>query len=183
MKTALKFLGILVLVFIVAIVGIPAFLGPPEWTVTATQVIAAPPEVVYAKVARLPSWNEWTNWQGLTFEGPEQGVGAKLAWDGAGSVGELTVTSVKANEELRYELTMEGGTGESSGTIALAPEGDGTKVTWTDSGHFVASDGEKVEGGVGGYFLRYGGAAMRTMLGKGLEDNLARLANLVDTEN
>ncbi len=50
-------------------------------------------EAIYPHVNKLKHWEEWTPWTTAldptmkrTFSGPEEGAGAKMAWDGEKNV-------------------------------------------------------------------------------------------------
>lgn len=178
MKPFLKIVGTLVLVFLLFLTVTPAFLGSPSWTVTVDRVMDAPPAKIYAELTRLESWKDWTKWEGLEFSGPPAGVGATLDWNSAGSTGQLVITEVVPDQQITYDITMEGGNARSHGTIRLRTVEAGTLVRWMDAGEFFY-EGEVVEEGVVGYFFRFAGAAMRATMKKGFATHLERLEELI----
>ena len=127
--------------FVVLIVGFVAagFLLPGTWSAEATRGIAAPPDRVFALLASPKHWDEWTPWPDIqfTYEGPEQGAGAKRSWDapqiGAGS---LTVTRAEAPAEVDYEVALEGEAHPTRGSFRLQPSAEGTQVTWREEGDY-----------------------------------------------
>ena len=107
----------------------------------------------------------------MTFEGPEEGVGAKMAWQSderdVGSGAQEIVESV-ANEKVVTDLDF-GGMGTAAASLTLEPEADGTRVTWglvTDMGNNPA--------------MRWMGLAMDRMVGKDYESGLENLKTLVE---
>lgn len=136
----LKKLVLAVLVLIVLLLGI-GFLLPKEWDVQRSVVINAPASAVYPMVATLKTWPDWTYWNrerdpscAWSFEGPETGAGAVMKWDGEVHMqGTLTIDSGDPATGIQYTLDMEG-MPPLKGSIALAAEGAGTKVTWHDHG-------------------------------------------------
>jgi hypothetical protein len=79
--------GLVVLVVAAVVV---AFMLPRVVTVERGTVIAAPPEKVFVHVNSLRRSNEWSPWyerdpaMEQSFDGPEEGVGAKMSWKSDG---------------------------------------------------------------------------------------------------
>ena len=73
---------------------------PAEFRVTRSATMAAPPSAVFPHVNDFHKWDAWSPWAKLdptskvTFDGPESGTGAVMAWDGNKKVGagRMTVT-------------------------------------------------------------------------------------------
>jgi hypothetical protein len=116
-----------------------------EWHVSRSATVNAPPTTVYAVVSDLRRWSAWT----VCADGPgaseldptatwdvgevAQGTGATLRWHGEKlGTGSLEITGGTPETGLAYTMLVEGF--PSKGTLALAPAGMGTKVTWTDTG-------------------------------------------------
>jgi len=117
---------------------------PSHWEAEAAVWIEAPPDAVYAAVSPLRAWRDWAVWfvhdpdMEVAYAGPEQGAGASYQWAGDNSVGtgELRVESAVPNHRMELALTMDDGRFAARGPIRLAPERDGTRVTWTLRGDF-----------------------------------------------
>ena len=138
MKTVLKSVIGLLVALVVVIAG-GAYLIPPMASVERTALIQAPPDKVFAIVANLRRFNEWSPWSGLdpkavyTFTGPEQGMGQKMSWASADpnvGNGAMTYLGVTANESIEVELDF-GEMGKSLSVWRFSPaDGGGTAVTW-----------------------------------------------------
>jgi uncharacterized protein YndB with AHSA1/START domain len=128
---------ILVLLAVIVLLAAISFLLPREVRVTRSVTIDAPPEAVFPHVNSLQRFVEWSPWQGYdpamaqTFSGPEAGVGNRMEWTsedervGSGSQ-EITVSVPNERVETALDFGGMGGTA----TLALAPVGAGTEVTW-----------------------------------------------------
>ena len=173
MKLALKILKYLVglLVLSVAI----AFLLPSSYSAERSMTINAPVEKVFPLIAKQKEWKRWSVWNQrdpnmeLTYSGPEAAVGSKWAWkskpEGNGG---MEWSAVEANKRVGYILTMEGMT-PSTGDLFVAPEGAGTKVTWTMKG----------DAGMNPMF-RWFGLFMDKMVGPDFEAGLKNLKKLAE---
>ncbi len=140
MKRLLKGIILTLVALVVVVVG-GAYLIPPVAVVERTTVIAASPDKVYAVIASMKRFNEWSPWTDLdpgltyTFEGPEQGPGQKMSWKsgnpqvGSGSV---TITEAVPNEKVTTELDF-GEMGKSQSVLTLSTVSGGTLVKWVFS--------------------------------------------------
>jgi uncharacterized protein YndB with AHSA1/START domain len=168
--------GLAVLAVAVVVV---AFMLPRVVTVERGTVIAAPPEKVFVHVNSLRRFNEWSPWyerdpaMEQSFEGPEEGVGAKMSWKSdnpdVGSGRQEIVDSVP-NERVRVALDF-GDMGNGTAGYTLTPEGDGTKIVWdfrTDLGNNPVA--------------RYFGLMFDKWIGADYEKGLARLKVLVESQ-
>lgn len=115
------------------------FALPGTWSAERTVVLSAAPGALYPLVEAPAAWRAWSEWpeQGLVPDGPERGVGARLSWDdpelGNGS---FEIVEAVPQARVRYRVEVEGGSMRTEGTFLLAPEGAGTRVTWTEEGDF-----------------------------------------------
>ncbi len=124
-------------VLLVLVLAATAFLLPREVRIERSAEIAAPPAAVFPQVNSLKSFTAWSPWQAMdpamtqSFEGPEAGVGARMAW-ASKVVGDGTQEIVASEPDRRVEnrLTFSG-MPPSTAVFALEPAGSGTKVTWT----------------------------------------------------
>ncbi|MGE0492064.1 MAG: SRPBCC family protein [Vulcanimicrobiota bacterium] len=137
-------LGILLLVgLVVGSVVVAALMQPPEYHVERSIKIAAPPAEVYAVIADLDRYGEWSPWESLdpkmkkTIQGEPGQVGTSYAWSGNSKVGEGKMTIRQAIEGERIDLDLEFlKPFASSCQVAwvLAPDGEGTRMTWSMDG-------------------------------------------------
>lgn len=132
------------------IVGLAGFLGfvstlPDQFTVTRSIMIDASAEQVFPWINNLPKSHQWSPWTKLdpngkfTFEGPDEGVGAIQSWDGNDQMGagKMTITDSQPNKEVSMKLEFKRPMEDTSTSkLALAPEGDKTKVTWSMAGQY-----------------------------------------------
>jgi len=139
----LKWIMLLIVAAIAAFAGYVAML-PAEFSVTRTAHIDAPPEAVFAQVNDYHNWQNWSPWAKLdpnakaTFEGANSGEGAAFAWSGNSEVGEgkMTITQAKPNERIVMRLNFVKPMQAINETVfEFAPEGNGTRMTWTMNGH------------------------------------------------
>jgi hypothetical protein len=134
----------LALVVLVAILVVVVATRPSTYRVERSARAAAPADAVYAQVADFHRWAAWSPWEKLdpgmkrTFEGPALGEGARYSWSGNDKVGEgrMTITSARPGEEVGIRLEfLKPWASTNATTFRLAPDGGGTKVTWSMEGH------------------------------------------------
>jgi uncharacterized protein YndB with AHSA1/START domain len=110
------------------------------YTVTRSATIQAPPEKVWSHVVDFHRWQAWSPWEGMdpnqerTYSGPESGVGSHYAWSGNRKVGQGSMEITEADAPRRLEVALEfvkPFKSSNTTTLELAPDGDGTRVTWT----------------------------------------------------
>jgi len=135
-------------ILLVLAAAIVLFLGyaatrPDTFHVERSASIAAPPAAIYAHVVDFRRWQAWSPWEKLDpamkreLGGPETGVGATYAWEGNSDVGKgkMTITAAEPPSKLAVRLEfLEPFASTSVATFALAPEGEGTRVTWSMDG-------------------------------------------------
>jgi uncharacterized protein YndB with AHSA1/START domain len=135
---------LLVLLAIVGAFAVYVAMQPSAFAVQREATIAAPPAAVFAQVNDFHKWQDWSPWAKLdpnakaTFEGADQGEGAAFAWAGNSDIGEgrMTITESKPNERIAMRLEFEKPMQATNTTVfTFKPEGEGTHVTWTMSGH------------------------------------------------
>ncbi len=165
------------LVAVTAILVVVASFQSDEMKVSRSSVIPAAPDAVYAVVNDFSKWMSWSPWADIdpqmksNLEGPAQGVGAKLHWDGNMEAGAGTshLTATKPNEYVHMRIDMTRPmAGSTEVQFTFAPEGAGTKVTW-------AMQGKKpFIGKLMGLFMD-----CEKMCGDDFEKGLANLAKLI----
>lgn len=165
------------LVVVVVLLAIGGLFLPRTIDVSRSIDIAAPPETVFPHINSLQQTEAWSPWLErdpdvqLSYSGPEAGVGNTMTWvseDPQVGSGSQEIVVSEENALVQSVLDFgEMGTGEAR--FDLAPDGDGTEVTWTfdtDLGMNPA--------------MRYLGLMMDSWLGQDFETGLARLKVVVE---
>jgi Polyketide cyclase / dehydrase and lipid transport len=175
MKKALKLaaLGLLGVVVLLVLVGL--FL-PRQWRVERAIVIQAQPARIHPLLANLRRWQDWAAWNKemdpevkYEFAGPEEGAGASWSWQGPKmGRGRMVVTRAEADKGLWVDEAIESDEINAQGALTYAPEGTGTRVTWTDTGTLPPV--------IGGYFV----GQINDMLGGHFQVGLERLKALAE---
>jgi len=140
MKTILKLIGGLILLFIVySIIAVLAF--GENYHYEKSMVINAPKDKVWVQVSSMKGFNQWNPWMKLdknmtvTYSGNAGEVGDKYCWDskkdeaGAGCQ-EITaiVPGEKQTTKMIFKRPFEG---DATSDLVLTAEGNATKVTWS----------------------------------------------------
>lgn len=136
----LKFLGILLLILVVA-VAVIGLIQPKDYRVERSEIIDAPKEQVFKHIQYWENWAAWSPWaqrdssMETTITGTDGEAGAVSSWVGDEKVsgsGSMTNTGVKPNEQLDFDLNFTSPYESSSkGTIKVEEvEGGKTKATW-----------------------------------------------------
>jgi len=176
----LKFIGIALVIAIVAVVAVLAFAvtRPDTFQVVRTALVKAPPEKIFAVVNDLRGWRAWSPYEKKdsdmrrTFEGPPAGKDAVYAWDGNNNVGQgrMEIIDVSAPSRIVIKLDfLRPFEAHNTATFTMIPEGDATSVTWAMDGpaQFV--------GKVMGVFVD-----LDKMIGRDFEAGLANLKALAE---
>lgn len=135
----------ILIVIVVAIAAVLLFAAtrPGDFVVTRTAQINAPPEKLEAMVSDFHQWGAWSPWEKIdpgmkrTYGGPASGVGATYAWVGNDKVGSgsMEITKVAPGREVIFDLHfIKPFKADNVGRFTFAPQGAGTKVTWSMSG-------------------------------------------------
>ena len=165
-----------IFVLLVLVVG-GAYLIPPRYRVERSVVIQAEPQAIFPLVNNLKQWEEWTPWDTeldpslkREYEGPAEGVGAKMSWTGE-KLGNGSVSLIDSNPQkgIGYSLDFDAGAHKSEGKIAFTPSGGGTEVKWTNEGDVGLNP-----------INRYCSLVMGRMMGPDFEKGLARLKRRVE---
>ena len=178
-------LVVFLLVAVAAAIGV-AFVLPSTSHVERSITIDRPASQVYMLLSSLKRFNEWSPWYArdpnatYTHSGPDGAVGAKFAWASTHSdvgSGSQTIVALKPNEAVEAELDF-GDFGKSTARYTLAPNGIGTRVTWSfDKQLPLAFDRD-----FGWNFAgRYMGLVMDRMLAPDYEAGLSNLKRLVES--
>jgi uncharacterized protein YndB with AHSA1/START domain len=170
----LKKIGIVCLVVVLAFLGIGLLL-PGEYDVARSGRVDAPPDEVWATVATLETWPEWSAWNQakdpsaeFSFSGEKTGVGAVWNWTGEEfGVGEMTLIAAVPSETVVYQIEMEGMDMEIVGHITLEAADGGTEVTFRGQGDLGTNP-----------VFRWMGLAMDGMLGSDYDECIGGLQRL-----
>jgi uncharacterized protein YndB with AHSA1/START domain len=169
---------ILILVGLAVLLAAASYLIPSKVNVSRDIAIAAPPDKVFALVNSTQATTQWSPWTGrdpaikLMFSGPETGVGNKMEWTSEmREVGQgvQEITESVPNERVTSALDF-GDMGQAVAAIVLAPDGVGTRVTWTLDTDMGMNP-----------IARWMGLAMDGMIGKDYEAGLAKLKSLAES--
>lgn len=149
------------------------------YSVTRSTVIPAPAKDVFPLVNNFREWPKWSPWETVdpdmqrTYSDAESGVGAKYAWSGnrKAGAGNMAITESREPEVVRIRLEFtKPFPAVNPTTFTFAPEGGGTRVTWTMAGQHK---------GIGKVFALF--MNMDKMVGGDFEKGLASLASIVGT--
>ncbi len=136
-------LGLLAIV-VLAIAGVlvAAALQPDSFRIARSLAIEAPPDRIYPLIADFHRWGGWSPYEGLDptmsreISGPG-GVGATYSWAGNGQAGAGTMRITEAEPPARVVIDLaftEPFEANNTALFTLAPDGDGTRVTWAMEG-------------------------------------------------
>jgi len=136
----------ILLILVVALGLFLAFVAsrPDDFKIERSTVVNAPAAAVFPLVNDLHKANDWSPWAEMdagmkhTYAGPAAGVGASHAWEGNDKVGtgKQTIIESKPNQLVRVKLEfMKPMQATNEADFTLAPEGQGTKVSWAMTGH------------------------------------------------
>ncbi len=125
----------------VVVLGVIAIvLQPDVMHVERSVVVQATPADVFPLANDYREWGKWDPWrakdpdQKTTISDPPVGVGAWTAWEGDENVGKGKMTITESVENVRVVQDLEffePWQSKAVATVALTPEGAGTKVTWS----------------------------------------------------
>lgn len=175
----IRLLRILVLgagFLVLATVAVGLFM-PRSWSVECARTLRAPPERVQESLEDLGTWSIWTPWSksrdpslAVTFDGPPRGVGSRMSWEGQLlGFGSLTLVKATPPHGIEYELQFSGVDQITRGSIALAPDPAGTRITWKDGGELGWNP-----------LMRLFSPLFEAKLTQDFEAGLSRLAGIVE---
>lgn len=128
-------LGVLVLILAAVALGLPAHV-----TVTRSVVVNAPEYAIYPYLNNLRKFPDWSPWADrdpnmkVTYSGPPEGKGAKVAWESEKpSVGTGSMEIVDNEQSRSVDLSADFNGLKGLSSYQLTPAGAGSKVTWSFS--------------------------------------------------
>ncbi len=119
-----------------------AFFLPSKFAVERSTVIPAVADSIYVRVVTPRTWATWSAWTAkedstlaYTYAGPDSGVGAVMRFTAKQmGNGEMEIVETVPGRLVAYELRLVGTDMKVNGRVTLEPSGEGTKITWRDSG-------------------------------------------------
>ncbi|MEL1263570.1 SRPBCC family protein [Pseudoxanthomonas putridarboris] len=158
------------------VLALGSLLLPASTHVERAVTIDRSPEQVYATLNSFERFNAWSPWAEYdpqaryTFEGPANGVGARMSWIGNRSVGSGSQQISESVPHRKIVVELDFGGSQGRATYLIEPEGSGTRLTWAfDTDH--------------GYnpFGRWLGLLFDRMIGGDYEKGLAKLKALLES--
>jgi hypothetical protein len=132
-----------ILAFAIVTFAIIVAIQPSEFQVTRTAIMRVAPSAIFPHINNFHNWDAWSPWAKLdpnaknTFEGPTEGVGAALSWDGNKEVGKgkMTIMESVPDNLIRIKLDfIKPFEATSTSEFKFYREDEQTVVTWTMSG-------------------------------------------------
>jgi hypothetical protein len=127
-------------VSVIAVLLVVILTRPSDFRITRSIVINAPSATVFGYVNDLHRWSDWSPWVKLdpnakmTFEGPNEGVGAISRWSGNDKVGagSQTIVESRLSEFIRIDQEfIRPFQGKSMVEFAFKAEANQTTVSWS----------------------------------------------------
>lgn len=127
-----------IILLAVAVILILAMTKPDEMRIERSTVINADAATVFGHINNLKKEHEWDPWVEMDpnakyeFNGPEEGEGASLSWEGKKTgKGTMTITKSVPNSLVESRLDFyKPMTNTSMAEFRLEADNDNTKVTW-----------------------------------------------------
>jgi Polyketide cyclase / dehydrase and lipid transport len=138
-------LNIILILIVMAVIAllVLAAMQPAEFRITRTGSIAAPASAIFPHVNNLQNWDAWSPWAKLdpnaknSYEGPPEGVGAKMSWVGNNKVGvgSMIITESSPYDFIQFKLEfLKPMQATNMSEFTFKPVSDQTAVTWTMTG-------------------------------------------------
>jgi len=144
---------------------------PGTWEAEVAMVLPAPSSEVFPFFNNLEAWADWSPMPagGAATFGASAGVGAGLRWDDPqyGS-GEVRIVESIPDQQVAYEVEIEGGSLEIQGAISLEDSQGETLVRWRESGDFGWNP-----------LLGYTARRMQKSQSRAMEESLKSLARIL----
>jgi len=175
---------ILLATILIAVFIVTGFLLPSQVHVERSITIDRTPGMVFEILNSYRDYQEWSPWADrdpqamFVISGPESGVGARLSWSGDPHLvgtGWQEIVASKPFERIDIKLDFDVQAVADTGFL-LAPDGDGTKVTW-----FFDADVTEDVGFPDSFMARYFGLLFDRWLGGDFEQGLTRLKQFAES--
>lgn len=159
---------------ILVLVGAGIWIGslPDDWSVTRERTIEATPAEIHPLIEDLRRWEDWGIWyerepdMQIEYSG-EPGPGQVSTWIGKDGAGKNEILTSDVSSGVTTRTSFQEFT-PFEGEITYTPQGDKTLVRWHSHGT-AQNVGEKLFGNFAD-----------GLMGPDFEDNLARIARLVE---
>lgn len=128
----------------VMIFSVLVMMQPSDFRIERSLVVNATAETIYPLVNNQEAMQRWSPWAKLdpdakmTRQGPAEGIGSVVRWEGnmQVGVGTSTLTESRPNEFVQFRLDFEKPFPSSSvAEFTFVPQGEATQVTWAMYGH------------------------------------------------
>jgi hypothetical protein len=125
---------------VIAVLVVVIMTRPDDFRYSRSIVVAAPPAAVFAHINDFHKWDAWSPWAKIdpnckyVFEGAAAGKGAVFKWAGNSEVGEgkQEILESREGELIHIKLDfVKPFTASNDTEFKFAPEGNGTKITWS----------------------------------------------------
>lgn len=115
--------------------------GMSEYRIEESAVVAAPPRRVWALLADVTTWPEWSEFDAAELEAPgspdRDGAGAIRRYRLGRRITRERVTAFEPERRLAYELLSGVRVRDYRAEVTLTPVDGGTRVTWRAGFHGV----------------------------------------------
>lgn len=125
----------------VAIFAVIVAMQPADFRYERKMTMNAAPETIFPLVNNFHAWEGWSPWADVdpdaktAYEGPDEGVGAMLKWDGNHEVGagQMTIIESTPNERIKIKLDFfKPFEGSHTAEFTFTPvDARQTEVTWS----------------------------------------------------
>lgn len=125
---------------IIAVLVLIVMLLPTRWSVETQETINAPVAMIHAQVNNLREWRNWSTpfpvdeSMKYTYDGPEEGAGASMNWQGNSGFGMMRITKSETDKGVWFESALGVPKPNSTGAITYVVDGDKVRVTWAGEG-------------------------------------------------
>jgi len=173
----LRYLAIALFLFVV-IAGLSSLMLPDSHHIERQIVIDASAAEIFPYVNNLKNYKQWSPWTTsdsdsiYTYDGPESGVGAKMAWSSKNNTansGYQEIVESEPDSSVRILLKF-GKNDLSMGSFTLNESAGKTTVVWSFDINFTST------------VSRYLGLSMDSWVGDAYEQGLAKLKAMVETQ-
>ncbi len=118
-------------------------MAPAPYTISRDIVVARKADSILPLLLDFRRWRDWSPWDSAgddrlqrTYSGAKSGLGAHYAWRGdrKAGAGSMTITGVDKGRVALDLVFIKPWKAKNKVEFTLAPEGKGTRVTWTMHG-------------------------------------------------